>query len=158
MRNKHFESEESSVLRTTLQSSTKANQSCTVVIGEGNSTLEQLCKDQVITRKKKKREKPNIFLNICLQTDSSKIVFLFSKVPNLNVNEIKKKLKIKVTRNTLSIYLKGKQGSENMIADTGMKFRNRTHGFSMPCCAMLGCHLIYKCMYGIGVLVLPWTS
>lgn len=61
MRNKHFESEESSVLRTTLQSSTKANQSCTVVIGEGNSTLEQLCKDQVITRKKKREKNQTFF-------------------------------------------------------------------------------------------------
>lgn len=95
MRNKHFENEESSVLRTLLQSSNKANQSCTktVVTGEGNSTPEQLCKDQVTTRKKvkkQKKEKPNIFLNICLQTDSSKMGFFFSKVPNLNLSELKK--------------------------------------------------------------------
>lgn len=52
MRNKHFEREESSVLRTTLYSFTKANQSCTVVMGEANSALEQLSNDQVTIRKK----------------------------------------------------------------------------------------------------------
>lgn len=55
MRNKHFEREESSVLRTTLYSFTKANQSCTVVMGEGNSALEQLSNDQVTIRKKVKK-------------------------------------------------------------------------------------------------------
>lgn len=54
MRNKHCGSEQSSVLRTTLPSSTKAKQSCTAVMGEGNSSLEQLSKDQVTIRKKVK--------------------------------------------------------------------------------------------------------
>lgn len=52
MRNKHFGSEQSSVLKTTLVTSTKANQSCTAVMGEGNSALEQLSKDQVTIRTK----------------------------------------------------------------------------------------------------------
>ena len=55
MKNKHFESEQSSVLRTTLQSSTKANQSCTGRMGEHNSTPEQLSKDQVTIREKVKK-------------------------------------------------------------------------------------------------------
>lgn len=54
MRNKYFGSEQSSVLRTTLMSSTKANQSRTPVMGEGNSALEQLSKGQVTVRKKVK--------------------------------------------------------------------------------------------------------
>lgn len=54
MRNKYFGSEQSSVLRTTLMTSNKANQSCTAVMGEGNSALEQLSKDQVTIRKKVK--------------------------------------------------------------------------------------------------------
>lgn len=55
MRNKHFGNEQSAVLRTTLMSSTKANQFCTAVIGESNSALEQLSKDQVTMRKKVKQ-------------------------------------------------------------------------------------------------------
>lgn len=55
MKNKYFESEQSSVLRTTLQCSTKANQSCTVAMGQRSSTLEQLSKNQVIIRKKVKK-------------------------------------------------------------------------------------------------------
>lgn len=47
-----FKVKQPSVLRATLQSSTKANQSCTAVMEEGNSTLEQLSTDQVTIRKK----------------------------------------------------------------------------------------------------------
>lgn len=54
MNNKHFGSEQSAVLRTTLMSSTKANQSCTAIMAEGNSALEQLSKDQITIRKKSK--------------------------------------------------------------------------------------------------------
>lgn len=52
MRNKHFESQQSSVLKRTSQSAIKANQSCAVVMGEGTHTPEHLSKDQVTNRKK----------------------------------------------------------------------------------------------------------
>lgn len=73
MRNKHFGSEQSSVLRTTLMSSNKANQSCRAVMGEGNSAPQQLSKDQATIRKK---VKPFFFKHMPTESQIQNVLFL----------------------------------------------------------------------------------